>query len=186
MGNGRLNSHSETSIPSRSNSNLPVALIQICSTHDVQRNCARAIQQIEQAARRGARWVLLPENVCYIRREGDHITWSESLDGKIVRLFCQVAQGHLIYILLGSIPERLPDSERVYNTAVMIGPDGRIMATYRKLHLFDAVLPDGQTLSESRFVEPGRELVLADVDGVKVGLSICYDLRFPELYRLER
>lgn len=164
-------------------SSLSVALVQICSTQDVQHNCARAIEAIRRAAHDGARWVLLPENVCYIRREGERVGWSESVQGEVVGQFRQAARECQVYVLLGSIPERLLDSEKVYNTSILVGPDGQVAATYRKLHLFDAVLPDGQILSESRFVEKGRELTVAEVDGIKVGLSICYDLRFPELYR---
>lgn len=135
------------------------------------------------AAQRGARWVLLPENTCYIRGENDPVSWSEPLDGPIVESFCRAAQRWGIYVLLGSMPEPIPGSTKVYNTSLLIGPEGDILATYRKLHLFDAVLPDGRVLSESRFVEKGDDLALAHVDGVTVGLSICYDLRFPELYR---
>lgn len=162
---------------------LKVALVQICSTHDVEQNCARVIRWIKEAAHRGARWVLFPENVCYIRPEGSRIGWSESLEGDLVTSFCQVAREYQVYLLLGSIPERLPPSDKVYNTSILIGPEGGIRAAYRKLHLFDAVLPNGQAVSESKSVEKGRELALAHVDGVKVGLTICYDLRFPELYR---
>jgi predicted amidohydrolase len=183
MDNGRQSSQSYDALLPPVVSSLKVALVQICSTQDVQRNCDRAIEWVRQAARGGARWVLLPENVCYIRREGDRIGWSESVPGEVVGQFRQAARECQLYILLGSIPERLPNSEKVYNTSILVSPDGGIAATYRKLHLFDAVLPDGQTLNESRFVEKGGELTVADVDGVKVGLSICYDLRFPELYR---
>ncbi len=162
---------------------LKVALVQLCSTEDVQRNCARALDGVEEAVRRGARWVLLPENTCYIRGENDPVSWSEPLDGTIVGSFCRAAQRWGVYILLGSVPEPASDSTKVYNTSVLIGPEGDILAIYRKLHLFDAVLPDGRVLSESRFVKRGTDLALARVDGVTVGLSICYDLRFPELYR---
>ncbi|RMG50899.1 MAG: carbon-nitrogen hydrolase family protein [Acidobacteria bacterium] len=162
---------------------LKVALVQICSTEDVRRNCARALEWIEAAAQRGARWVLFPENTCYIRGENDPVSWSEPLDGPIVESFCRAAQRWGIYVLLGSMPEPIPGSTKVYNTSLLIGPEGDILAAYRKLHLFDAVLPDGRVLSESRFVEKGDDLALAHVDGVTVGLSICYDLRFPELYR---
>lgn len=164
-------------------SHLNVALVQICSTQDVQRNCDQAIAWIKQAALNGARWVLLPENVCYMRREGDRVGWSETVQGEVVGQFRDVARACQVYVLLGSIPERIPNSEKVYNTSILISPDGEIKATYRKLHLFDAVLPNGQILSESRFVERGSELTVTQVDGVQVGLSICYDLRFPELYR---
>jgi predicted amidohydrolase len=140
---------------------LNVALVQICSTPDVQQNCARAIEQIERAAAGARAIVLLPENVCYIRREDDRIAWSESLDGGVVAEFCQVAQRLQICLLVGSILERIPDSEKIYNTALLIGPAGKVSAVYRKLHLFDRrrrVLPDGQVLNESRFVEKGSEL----------------------------
>jgi predicted amidohydrolase len=109
--------------------------------------------------------------------------WDQSLYEDIVESFCQMAQEQHVYALLGSIPHPIPNSKKVYNESILIGPDGNVIATYRKMHLFDATLPDGQELNESRFVEPGRDVVVVGVDGAKVGLSICYDLRFPELYR---
>ncbi|MCS6804631.1 MAG: carbon-nitrogen hydrolase family protein [Blastocatellia bacterium] len=162
---------------------LVVALVQMCSTDDVAGNCDYAERQLIQCAQKGARWVLFPENVCYLRKEGEQVDWTEALTREIVARFCQLAERWNVYILLGSIPEPDPASTRLYNSSVLISPRGEVTANYRKLHLFDAVLPDGQLLVESKFVEPGNELIWADVDGVKAGLTICYDLRFPELYR---
>lgn len=155
----------------------------MCSTDDVARNCDYAEQQLIQCAKKGARWVLFPENVCYLRSEGEQVDWTASCTGDLIARFCRLAEQWNIYILLGSIPEPDPASAKIYNSSVLISPRGEVTANYRKLHLFDAVLPDGQLLAESRFVTPGNELVWGDVDGAKVGLTICYDLRFPELYR---
>jgi predicted amidohydrolase len=88
-----------------------------------------------------------------------------------------------VTLLLGSLPERVPGDARVRNTSVLLGPDGGTVAVYRKVHLFDIDLPGMEHLKESKAVVPGDEVVLADTALGLVGLSICYDLRFPELYR---
>jgi predicted amidohydrolase len=88
-------------------------------------------------------------------------------------------------LLLGSIPERIEGSRRIYNTSVLLAPDGHVLATYRKIHLFDIDLPGLEHLKESRGVAPGGAVVVADAAVAPIGLSICYDVRFPELYREE-
>lgn len=88
----------ESTSPTPPRTTLTVALVQLCSTEDVQRNSARAVERIEQATRRGAQWVLLPENTCYIRREGEKIGWSQSLDGDVIESFCRLAQEFRVYL----------------------------------------------------------------------------------------
>lgn len=159
-----------------------VAAIQLCSTDDVAANLEKAERFILRAAQTGAKVVALPENFAYLRSEGEAISFSDQVGGYIHSRLSQLATRLNLYILAGSIPEKAL-SGKVYNTSALIDPKGQIMAVYRKLHLFDATLRDGTVLEESKYVEPGNSLVLAELDGVKVGLSICYDLRFPELYR---
>ena len=108
---------------------------------------------------------------------------AQTLDGPWVRRMADLARRHAITLLLGSLPEKVQGDERVRNTSVLLGPDGATLAVYRKIHLFDIDLPGMEQLKESRSVIPGTELVVADTDAGRLGLSICYDLRFPELYR---
>jgi predicted amidohydrolase len=127
--------------------------------------------------------VALPENFAYLRSEGHKLHFKTTVDGDLVRSMRDLARQLGVYLLLGSIPERVPRSPRSFNTSVLIGPRGDLLATYRKLHLFDIEIRGKVSLRESRFVAPGKELVVARTPLGRLGLSICYDLRFPELYR---
>lgn len=162
---------------------LIVAAVQMNSTDRVSDNLSRAENLICQAAERGAKLVALPENFAYLRSESEKIEYKQSLDGELVAWMKALATRLQIFLLAGSFPEAIPESEKIYNTCLLINPQGQIIAHYRKIHLFDATLSDGTVLMESRYVEAGQDLVLATVDERKVGVTICYDLRFPELYR---
>jgi predicted amidohydrolase len=155
------------------------------STDDLAGNLAVARALVEEAARAGAEWVTLPENFAYLRREGTRFPCAQGLDGEIVGSLCEMAKRHRIWLLGGSFPEALPADERIYNTSVMISPEGQVEAVYRKIHLFDVDLSDrgGARLQESASIAPGQDVVVARTPFGGVGLSICYDLRFPELYR---
>lgn len=159
-----------------------VAAVQLRSTEDVGANLERAEYFIARAAQAGARIVALPENFAYLRSEGESVSFSDQVGGNIHSRLSQLSLRLGVYILAGSIPEKAV-SGKVYNTSALIDPAGEITAVYRKIHLFDATLKDGTVLEESKTVQRGDSLVLGEVDGVRVGLSICYDLRFPELYR---
>jgi predicted amidohydrolase len=153
------------------------------STADTERNLAAAEGLVEEAASRGAALVGLPENFAYLRAEGQPVPEAQALDGPWVGRMSSLARRLKITLLLGSLPERVPGDVRVRNTSVLLGPDGRTLAVYRKIHLFDIDLPGMEHLKESRSVVPGDEVVLAEAPFGPMGLSICYDLRFPELYR---
>jgi predicted amidohydrolase len=159
------------------------AVVQLTSTTDVERNLAAAEALVARAAARGARFVGLPENFAFLRSEGQPVPDAQPLDGPWVRRMADLARRHSLTLLLGSLPEKVPGDERVRNTSVLLGPDGGTIAVYRKIHLFDIDLPGMEHLKESRAVLPGEELVVADTPLGRLGLSICYDLRFPELYR---
>ncbi|MCS6886499.1 MAG: carbon-nitrogen hydrolase family protein [Acidobacteriota bacterium] len=161
---------------------MKVAAIQMCSTEDVQANLEKAERFLCLAAKEGATLIALPENFAYLRSEGEAVTFCDDVGGKIHSFLARLAVELRVDILAGSIPERAQEG-KVYNTSALIGSDGQIKAVYRKMHLFDAVLSDGSILHESLSVLAGEDVVLAEVSGVRVGLSICYDLRFPELYR---
>jgi predicted amidohydrolase len=128
--------------------------------------------------------VALPEYVDYLgEREGKEAI-AETIPGPTSERFAAKAQEHGIHLLGGSVHERTDTPGKFYNTSVLYGPNGDILAKYRKIHLFDIDITGNVSANESATIEPGEEIVTADVDGHTVGLTICYDLRFPELYRL--
>jgi len=164
---------------------LRVALVQLCSTDDLGTNLADAERGIREAVDAGARFVALPENFAYMRREGGAFPCAQGPDGEIVQALRGWARTHGIWLLGGTFPEAIPGEDRVYNTSVMLSPAGEEIARYRKIHLFDVDLgEDGRdAYRESTHFAPGKEVVVASTPFGAVGLSICYDLRFPELYR---
>jgi predicted amidohydrolase len=183
---------------------LTVAAVQMCSTDDLSANLARCRALVGDAAAGGARLVVLPECFSFLgRRDGDKHKVAETLDerGPVMAALRELAIAHDVWIVGGGTPEIVPgDAVRAYNTAVVVDPRGELVARYRKLHLFDVDIPPeagtdepsvgrakrpglGATLRESDATAPGDELVVVSIDGAPVGLSICYDLRFPELYR---
>jgi len=162
-----------------------VALVQTTSTDDVAANLVAASRLVEEAAGRGASLVALPENFAFLRREGAPVPCAQGLDGEIVGCLRALARRLHVRILGGSFPEAVPNDSRVFNTSVLISPAGEIEAVYRKIHLFDVDLgaSGGGVYRESAFVVPGQEVVVAQTPDAVIGLSVCYDLRFPELYR---
>ncbi len=160
-----------------------VAAVQMTSTTDVDRNVGRAAEFVREAAAAGADLIALPENFAYLRAEGREIAFKTELDGELVGSMRDLARETKRHLLLGSIPESVPRSKRVYNTSVLIGPRGDLLGVYRKLHLFDIRIRGKVTLQESRYVKPGDQAVVVKTGLGRLGLSICYDLRFPELYR---
>jgi predicted amidohydrolase len=159
------------------------AVVQMTSTADVERNLAAAERLTTQAAERGARFVALPENFAFLRSAGDPAPEPQAVDGPWVRRMAESARRHRVTLLLGSLPERSPDAGKVHNTSVLLGPDGAVLAVYRKIHLFDIDLPGLEHLKESREVAAGHEVVVADAPFGPLGMTVCYDVRFPELYR---
>jgi predicted amidohydrolase len=162
---------------------LLAAVAQMRSTADVAANLDAATRLIDEAVARGARFVALPENFAFLRSEGEPVPEAQPIDGEWVTRLAGRAAHHRVLLLLGSLPEKVPGDTRIHNTSVLLGPDGRTLATYRKIHLFDIDVPGLAHLKESRAVRPGEEVVVAETEWGPLGLSICYDLRFPELYR---
>lgn len=163
--------------------NWTVAAVQMTSTADVERNLGQATRLIREAAAAGAELIALPENFACLRPEGSPVLYKQDLDGELVRSMRAEARRLGRYLLLGSIPERVRRSRRIYNSSVLIGPGGRVLASYRKMHLFDIDLRGGPVLRESRTVKAGDGAVVVRTPLGRLGLSICYDLRFPELFR---
>ena len=162
---------------------LPVALVQLDATGEVDANIERATALAGEAAAGGARLVVLPEYLHFRGGDDGFRAAARPIPGPFTEAFADVAREHDVWIVAGSVAETSGDPARPYNTSTLIAPDGSIAATYRKIHLFDVAVDDGPVDTESARVSPGNEAVVAEVDGIKVGLSVCYDLRFPELYR---
>src|SRR5579885_1888860 len=159
------------------------AAIQMNGGRDKAANLECAERLISEAARRGAEFAALPEVFSWRGRRDDAPAQAEDLDGPTLALMARLAREHRLFLLAGSIYERIPGERRSYNTSVLFGPDGARLAVYRKIHLFDVDLPGRVTVRESEVKLPGAEVVTAATALGTVGLSVCYDLRFPELYR---
>jgi predicted amidohydrolase len=166
---------------------MRVAIVQLNSQDEVVNNLSRVRHWVSQAAAAGAQLVALPENFAFMGEEARKRELAERLDGAfpgpIVQSLAECATRNGVWVLAGGMPERSEDASRPYNTSVLIDPRGAVSATYRKVHLFDVSLPDGTSLRESAATSAGSDAVTTEVLGVRLGLSICYDVRFPELYR---
>ena len=161
---------------------LYVAAIQMNAGPDKDRNIRSAARLVTRAALRWARFILLPETFNFRGKWEKGADIAEDIPGPSTQPLIGIAASRDVWILAGSVYERAPGSKRSYNSSALIGPDGKIKAVYRKLHLFDVSLGN-KKMSESRSCLKGKEPVLASVSGIRTGFSICYDLRFPELYR---
>jgi predicted amidohydrolase len=163
---------------------LNVAVIQMNSQADKGANIAAALDLIDRAAARGARLVALPEVWPYLGPDDATRDQSETIPGPITKVLAQRARQHGIYIHGGSIYEKRPGDPGMYNTTVVLDPTGEIIARYSKIHMYDVVLDGVAKFQESATVTPGDEIAITEIDGIPVGLTICYDLRFPELFRI--
>jgi predicted amidohydrolase len=168
---------------------LVTAAVQMCSGDDLAANLGVVRALVAEAAAGGAQLVVLPECFAFLGRgERDKLAIAESLDGApgpILGALCELAAKHGVFVVGGGMPELEDgrrDAARAYNTAVVVSPAGALVARYRKIHLFDIDIP-GKTMKESAATAPGCEPLVVDVHGWKIGVTICYDVRFPELYR---
>jgi predicted amidohydrolase len=159
------------------------AAIQMTAGIDKAANLERAERLVRVGAARGANLVALPEVYNWRGKRAEQAAGAETLDGESLSLMSRLARELRIHIVAGSITERGDYSSRSYNTSVLLGPDGARMAVYRKIHLFDVDLPGRVTVRESDSKLAGADVVCAETSLGAIGLSICYDLRFPELYR---
>jgi len=162
------------------------AVLQLNSGQDVSANLARATELIDAAARRGAELAVLPENFAlFADDEQRKLAAAETIaeGGPILDAMRAAAKRIGIALVLGGMPERSSDEGRVHNTAVYLAADGTVQAVYRKIHLFDVVIPDGAEYRESKTVAAGSQPAVVETPWGGLGLSVCYDVRFPELYR---
>jgi deaminated glutathione amidase len=162
---------------------LRVALVQLNAGSDKNANLARIERYVGEAADAGARLVALPEYVTYLGPKEGFAEAAEPIPGPTTERFSRLARKHGIYLLGGSIHEQSGEPDKYFNTSTLFDPYGELIAAYRKIHLFDVRIGDNVVAAESERIVAGEEPVTAEVDGHRVGFSICYDLRFPELYR---
>jgi deaminated glutathione amidase len=161
-----------------------VAAVQLQSTEDMDRNLEDADRLTRAAAADGAELVVLPERLDIRGSAADYAARAEPLDGRPVTWARETARELGIDVVAGSVAERREGHDRVANTSVHVGPDGELKAVYRKIHMFDVEV-GGVAYRESEHSEPADEIVVSETaQGLGLGLTICYDLRFPELYRI--
>ncbi|GAB1645593.1 carbon-nitrogen hydrolase family protein [Krasilnikovia sp. MM14-A1259] len=161
---------------------MRVAVCQMNARDNRSTNLATARALLDRAAAAGAELAVLPEYVDYLGA-AEGAPKPEPADGEFGSFFAAAARDLGMWVHAGSFHESGPDAEHTYNTTLVFDPSGDLAASYRKIHLYDVEIPGRVSYRESRSVAAGDEPVVAEIGGVRVGLSICYDLRFPELYR---
>jgi predicted amidohydrolase len=159
------------------------AVVQMTSTADPEANWDQARRLVERVAGYGARLVATPENTNFLGPPAEKVRTAEPLDGPTGRRFAAPARRLGIHLLLGSFNEASDRPTHCHNTSVLFGPDGAVLAAYRKIHLFDVDLSEAVRCRESECVAPGERPVVVATPLGRLGLSICYDLRFGNLYR---
>ncbi|MGH2956065.1 MAG: carbon-nitrogen hydrolase family protein [Solirubrobacterales bacterium] len=162
---------------------MRAAAVQLNSTDEYERNLAVAETLVRGAAAAGAELICLPEKWTAIGSPETLRARAEPLNGRALTAAAGWARELGVHLVAGSIPERVPGREKLFNTSVLFGPDGIARAVYRKIHMFDVDVED-VSYRESETEEPGDEIVVGEVAGVPLGMTVCYDLRFPELYRI--
>ena len=158
-----------------------VAAVQMDTQNNKEANWAQMVAYVDEAVAKGAKLIAFPEVVNILSEEPQY---AEPIPGPTTELLMQKAKEHQIWIHGGSISEENPAGPRTYNTTVLIDPQGEIVARYSKLHNFDMTLPDGSSVRESDRKEPGRKITTVETELGHLGFAICYDMRFPELFRL--
>jgi predicted amidohydrolase len=162
---------------------MRVAAVQLNSTDDKERNLERAARLVAEAAASGTELVALPEK-WNLLGDGDALAaGAEPLTGRSLEAARSWARDLGIHLLAGSIAERADDGDHLHNTSTLFSPGGELVAAYRKIHMFDVDV-EGVAYRESDSERPGDEIVLAPAGELELGLTVCYDLRFPELYRI--
>ena len=159
---------------------MRIAAVQMKSSHDKETNLKQAKRLIEKAVKSNAHFIALPEVFNFRGNLKEAPKHAEVIPGHSTNFISTLAKKHKVWILIGSMMERT--TSKPFNTSVLINPQGKIIAKYRKMHLFDIKLKGKEILESSRN-QPGIKPALAKINNTKLGLSICYDLRFPELYR---
>lgn len=162
---------------------ITVAASQVDSGKNKEENISNALSFVDKAAERGVDLVAFPEMLSFMGKESNYTAIAEPIPGPITQQLSEKAIEHGMYVHAGSILETIEHEDRVYNTSVLIDDTGDIIAKYKKTHLFDIEIDGEVEYQESANVAPGDQIVTAETDLTTFGLSICYDLRFPEYYR---
>ncbi len=164
---------------------LEIAAVQLSTQDDIVQNLSFACSMVHRAARRGAQAVVLPENLAFMGPEWRKREMAAPLEPghETFEALSKTASNAGVWIIAGGLPEASEDPQRPYNTCAAFSPEGDLAAKYRKIHLFHVELPDGTRWQEQHACLPGDKAVCVDILGFRVGLSICYDIRFPEMYR---
>jgi len=159
------------------------AAIQMLASPDKKANLMEAEVRVREAASQGAKIVVLPEVFNWRGAKEDERSSAEPVPGPTSEQMARLARGLRIYLLAGSILEEIPGGAKPYNTSLLFDPEGNLLARYRKMHLFDVQIGGRVSAMESGSRQAGEEIVVAETGLCRMGLTICYDLRFPELFR---
>ncbi|XP_024024737.1 nitrilase-like protein 2 isoform X1 [Morus notabilis] len=179
----RTDAGESNSVMAAANS-VRVAAAQMTSVNDLAANFATCSRLVKEAASAGAKLICFPENFAFVgAKDGESLKIAERLDGPIMQQYCSLARESGIWLSLGGFQQKEPDDKRLSNTHVVIDDAGNIKSTYKKIHLFDVDIPGGRSFKESSFTEAGKNVVTVDSPVGRLGLTVCYDLRFPDLYQ---
>jgi predicted amidohydrolase len=162
---------------------MRAAVVQLNSSPDKDRNLTTADRLVRGAAAQGAELIVLPEKFNVLGETEDMIAGAEPLEGMTLHWAAEAARSLGVWIVAGSIVERIAGDDKLRNTSTLIGPEGDVVAVYRKIHMFDVEV-GGVSYRESDTEAPGSEIVLADIGELPLGIAVCYDLRFPEVFRI--
>ncbi|MCB0309177.1 MAG: carbon-nitrogen hydrolase family protein [Bdellovibrionales bacterium] len=163
---------------------MKVAMGQLCSSRHLFENLDVILDFTLEASNLKVDLIVFPENCLFMGDSSDVLQIAKTIASQgVIKKIAHIAKVEGINILLGGVPEYVSDSSKVFNTSFWLNNEGKMIARYRKCHLFDTSLPSGERFDESRYYQPGKTLSIVKYSDQKMGLSICYDLRFPELYR---
>lgn len=169
--------------------NIRAAVVQLTSRQNVAENLAACAEACAEAAGKGAQVCAVPENFAFMGPERGKLAIAEVIDerdpGPILVAMAAIARKHRLHLLCGGFPERALTPGKCLNASVLLGPDGHVLGVYRKMHLFDVSIPGRAEYRESEVFEGGPGPAVVQTGLGPIGLSVCYDLRFPELYRAE-
>jgi predicted amidohydrolase len=159
------------------------AAVQLSSSSNEDECLAQAEQLVARSAAYGAKLIVTPENTNFLGPHKAKVKRAQPLDGPTVSRLSSWASKYNVHLLIGSFNEKSEDPKRCYNTSLLFGPDGSLLEHYRKIHLFDVDVSADVSFLESETIVPGSDIVVAKTTLGNIGMSICYDLRFPEIYR---
>lgn len=159
------------------------AAVQLDTKNNKQDNLKQTCAFIDEAASKGAKLICFPEDMNLLGKNTGEGGNAEEIPGYTADILAEKAKEHQVYIHSGSYREKIPGEDRCCNTSILINPQGKILGKYQKIHMFDVCLPDGTVCMESKRICPGNQIVLMDTELGRLGFAICYDLRFPELFR---